>query len=428
MTMLSVQQAETIIFDLVQPLDAMRDAEVIDLLTASGRILAMPVTSQLDFPHWDNSAMDGYAVRYADVQNSSAEQPTVLEIVEEIPAGRKPQNSIQPGQAARILTGAMMPEGADTVVMQEVTRKEGDRIYILSAPKPQAFVRHRASFYQAGTPLLEPGIPLNAPEIAILASAQCTQLSVYRRPRVAILSTGDELVTPAQPLQVGQIVDSNQYALAALVAQSGGIPQMLGIIPDEPEALKNAIAQAIASADMVISSGGVSVGDYDYVDQILASLGAEIHIRAIAIKPGKPLTFATFQRQQLETSEQSSMPHALCFGLPGNPVSSLVTFWRFVQPALKKLSGLSHSWKPMFVQARSHHDLRSDGKRETYLWGQIHLVNGVYEFQLAGGSQNSANFINLAQTNGLAILPVGQTLIPAGETVQVLQVGLPIGN
>ncbi|GET39808.1 molybdopterin molybdotransferase MoeA [Microseira wollei] len=419
--MLSVQQAEEIIFNRVQPLDAKLDAEVADLLAASNRILAMPVTSDLDFPHWDNSAMDGYAVRSADVEGCSAEQPAVLEIVEEIPAGKQPQHTIQPGQAARIFTGAMMPEGADTVVMQEVTRLSGSRVVILAAPKPQAFVRHRASYYQAGTPLLMPGIPLFAPEIAILASAQCPQVSVYRHPRVAILSTGDELVTPDRPLQPGQIVDSNQYAMAALVAQSGGIPLLLGIVPDQPLALKNAIASALTSADIVVSSGGVSVGDYDYVDRILESLGAEIHLRAVAIKPGKPLTFATFKRGEAQRP-------VLYFGLPGNPASSLVTFWRFVQPALKKLSGLAQGWKPMFVQARAGQDLRSDGKRETYLWGQMHLIEGGYEFQLAGGSHSSGNLINLSRTNGLAVLPVGITSINAGEAVQVLQVGLPFGD
>lgn len=425
--MLSVQQAEEIIFNRVQPLDATLDAEVVDLLTASDRILAMPVTSHLDFPHWDNSAMDGYAVRYADVEGCSAEQPAVLEIVEEIPAGKKPQHTIQPGQAARIFTGGMMPEGADTVVMQEVTRLEGSRVLILAAPKPQAFVRHRASYYQAGTPLLMPGIPLYAPEIAILASAQCPQVSVYRRPRVAILSTGDELVTPDQPLQPGQIVDSNQYAIAALVAQSGGIPLLLGIVPDQPLALENAIASALNSADIVVSSGGVSVGDYDYVDRILESLGAEIHLRAVAVKPGKPLTFATFKRIK-QTGDGELKRQILYFGLPGNPASSLVTFWRFVQPALKKLSGLAQGWKPMFVQASAGQDLRSDGKRETYLWGQIHLIDGSYKFQVAGGSHSSGNLINLARTNGLAILPVGITSIKAGEAVQVLQVGLPLGS
>ena len=419
--MLSVNQAEAIILDLVQSLDADRDAEFVSLLTAIERILADSVISKLDFPHWDNSAMDGYAVRYEDVQHCSSEQPASLEVVEEIPAGRSPQRSIKPGQAARILTGAVMPNGADTVVMQEQTRKEGDRIMILAAPKPQAFVRHQASFYQAGSVLLPPGIMLQAAQLAVLAAAQCTQLKVYRRPRVAIISTGDELVKPDQMLNPGQIVDSNQYALTALVTQTGAEPLQMGIVPDQPKALRRAITSAVATSDVILSSGGVSVGDYDYVEQILESLGASIHVRAVSIKPGKPLTVAKFA-----ASTASNHKPVLYFGLPGNPVSALVCFWRFVQPALKKLSGLADSWGPVFVQARSRHDLHSDGKRETYLWGQLHLVNGYYEFHLAGGSHSSGNLINLAQTNGLAVLPVGQSLISSGQQVQVLQVGSPV--
>lgn len=283
--MLSVSDAQAIILNLVQPLDRQRDTEVVDLLTADSRILATPVTSPLDFPHWDNSAMDGYAVRYEDVQHSSTKQPTVLEIVEEIPAGYQPKSTIQPGQAARIFTGAVIPAGADTVVMQEKTRREENRVYILDAPKSQEFVRHKASFYQAGTQLLPAGIKLNASEIAVLAAAQCPQLTVYRRPRVAIFSTGDELVTIDQPLQPGQIVDSNQYALAALVRQSGAEPLILGIVKDDPVALEKVITHAVAIADIVLSSGGVSVGDYDYVDKILESLKAKIHIRAVEISP-----------------------------------------------------------------------------------------------------------------------------------------------
>lgn len=419
--MLPISQAEAIILNLVQPLDEQRDGEVVSLLTAIERILAAPVVSKLDFPHWDNSAMDGYAVRYEDVQHCSQEQPTVLEIVEEIQAGRSPQSSIAPGQTARILTGAVMPKGADTVVMQEYTQREGDRVTILAAPEPQAFVRHQASFYQAGTPLLSPGIMLQATQLAVLAAVQCNQLKVYRRPRVAIISTGDELVKPDQHLQLGQIVDSNQYALTALVTQTGAEPWQMGIIPDRQNLLKQAISQAIASSDVVLSSGGVSVGDYDYVEQILASLGGEIHIRAVRMKPGKPLTVAKFA-----ASSATNHKPVLYFGLPGNPVSALVCFWRFVQPALKKLSGLANSWGPVFVQARSQHNLHSDGKRETYLWGQLHLVNGNYEFHLAGGSHSSGNLINLAQTNGLAVLPVGQTFICAGDQVQVLKVGSPV--
>ena len=417
--MLPSQQAEILILDLVQPI---ADQQTVGLDAVQGRILAAPVTGAIDFPHWDNSAMDGYAVRYADVQNCRPEAPITLAIIEEIPAGYQPQKIVQSGEAARILTGSMMPAGADTVVIQEETQRSGDRVTILAAPKPQAFVRRRAEYYQAGTPLLAAGTLLTAPEIAVLATAQCLQVPVYRRPRVAILSTGSELVSPDRPLQPGQIVDSNQYAIAALVAQAGAEPILLGIVPDQPEALKAAIAKAIATADVVLSSGGVSVGDYDYVDRILAELGAEIHIRAVAVKPGKPLTVATFAADRGSEAQSST----LYFGLPGNPVSALVTFWRFVQPALRKLSGLANSWRPMMVQGRSRQDLRSDGKRESYLWGKTHLVNGQYEFELAGGSHSSGNLINLAQTNSLAVLPIGQTAKAAGETVQIMLVNSPI--
>ena len=409
--MVSVSDAQAIILNLVQPLDLQRDTEVVDLLPANSRILAIPVTSPLDFPHWDNSAMDGYAVRYEDVQHSSAEQPAVLEIVEEIPAGYQPKSTIQLGEAARIFTGAVIPAGADTVVMQEKTRREENRVFILAAPKPQEFVRHKASFYQAGTQLLPAGIKLNASEIAVLAAAQCPQLSVYRRPRVAIFSTGDELVPIDQPLQSGQIVDSNQYAIAALVKENGAEPLLLGIVKDNPVALEKVIAHAVAIADIVLSSGGVSVGDYDYVSKILESLRAKIHIQSVEIRPGKPLTVATFPTQN----------SALYFGLPGNPAAVLVTFWRFVLPAIKKLSGITGGWEPAFLKVRSHDELRSDGRRETYLWGKLHLIDGVYEFHKANGSNSSGNLINLAQTNALAVLPVGKTLIYPQEEVQVLQ-------
>ncbi|MDF5708693.1 MAG: molybdopterin molybdotransferase MoeA [Nostoc sp. S4] len=413
--MLSVSDAQAIILNLVQPLDKQRDTEVVELLAAANRILAMPVTSTLDFPHWDNSAMDGYAVRYEDVQHSSSEKPTVLQIVEEIPAGYQPKSTIEPGQAARIFTGALMPAAADTVVMQEKTRREENRVFILAAPKPQEFVRHKASFYQAGTQLLPAGIRLNTSEIAVLAAAQCPQLNVYRRPRVAIFSTGDELVAVNQALQPGQIVDSNQYALAALVRESGAEPLLLGIVKDEPVALEKVITHAAAIADIVLSSGGVSVGDYDYVDKILESLKAQIHIQAVDIRPGKPLTVATLPA--------SHSP--LYFGLPGNPASVLVTFWRFVLPAIKKISGITQGWEPVFLKVRSHDELRSDGKRETYLWGKLHLIDGVYEFHKAGGSHSSANLINLAQTNALAVLPPGKALISPQEEVQVLQLIIP---
>lgn len=402
--MLSVNEAESLILTSVQPL---QEREIVSLEAAGNRVLAQTIASELDFPYWDNSAMDGYAVKYSDVQDWDASHPRALKIIEEIPAGCRPQKTLQSGEAARIFTGAMLPEGADTVVMQEMARREGDFVFILSAPAaPQAFVRRRGEFYQRGNPLLLPGIALKAPEIAVLATAQLTQLSVYRRLRVAIFSTGDELVSPSQPLQAGQIVDSNQYALAAAAASQGAIVQRLGIVSDEPQQLREKIAQAVAQADIVLSTGGVSVGDYDYVEQILAELGGEIHIRSVAIKPGKPLTFATFANG------------CLYFGIPGNPVSALVCWWRFVQPALRKLSGLRDGWQPIFVPARVCQPLHSDGRRETYFWGQFETISG--EFRLAGGSQSSGNLIALAGANALAVLPVGKTTVSTGEEVRVM--------
>lgn len=406
---MSVQEAETLILQLVKALDAERHTEMVGLRTAIDRILAAPIQSQLDFPHWDNSAMDGYAVRFEDVRSCSAEHPVALEIVEEIPAGDLPRKPIQAGQAARILTGSMMPAGADTVVMQENVEAQNGKVAIFSPPAELgAFVRYRGAFYQAGNPLLQPGVVLKAPEIAVLAAAQCTDVPVFRRPRVAVLSTGNELILPEQPLHPGKIVDSNQYALEALLTQMGAEPVEIGIVRDDPIELKQAILSAIESADVVISSGGVSVGDYDYVDRILTELGAEIHVRSITIKPGKPLTFATFPNS------------VLYFGLPGNPVSALVTFWRFVQPAIRKLSGLAEGWEPTFVNAVTSQELRSDGKRESYAWGHLSIEQGAYVFHLAGGRQNSANLINVAGTNALGRMAIGQTQIPAGATIPVL--------
>ncbi|NRB07328.1 MAG: molybdopterin molybdotransferase MoeA [Richelia sp.] len=411
--MLSVKDAETIIFNLVQPLQYPQDTEVVDL-SSENRILATPITSQLDFPHWDNSAMDGYAVRYADVQQATKDKPVYLEIVEEIQGGYQPQSNIQQGQAARIFTGAVMPKGADTVVMQEESRRESDRVIILNAPKYQEFVRHQGSYYQAGSQLLPVGIRLNAPEIAVLAAVQCPRVNVYRKPKIAILSTGDELVTPNQPLKPGQIVDSNQYALAALVRQMGIEPLIMGIIPDDKEALQQAIDSSISHADIVLSSGGVSVGEYDYVEKIITHLQGQIHVHAVAMKPGKPLTFTTFKRNNRPV---------LYFGLPGNPVSALVTFWRFVQPAIAKLSGVVDGWQPQFVNAVATRDLHGAGKRETYLWGKLSLVDGMYQFHLAGGNHSSGNLINLAQTNALAVIRLGENLIAAGDAVKVLKIG-----
>lgn len=404
--MLPVKDAENLILNHVQ---ALTETEPVSLDAVAGRVLATPVSSNLDYPHEDNSAMDGYAARSRDLTEASPDQPVTLEVVAEIPAGVPPHQTLKTKQAARIFTGGVLPIGADTIIMQEETEREGDRVTVFSAPTPGQFVRQQGSFYQAQQPLLPSGITVGAPELAILAAMQCQEISVYCRPRVSIFSSGNELITPDQTLQRGQLVDSNQYALTELVKAQGAIPIPLGIIPDERESLKRAIAQAISSSDFVISTGGVSVGDYDYIEQILRELGGEIQINSVAIKPGKPLTFATF-------------PNCYYFGLPGNPVSALVTFWRFLSPALKKLSGQTNNLQPSFIKAKAEQKLQGNGKRETYLWGQLETVAGEYKFHVAGGSHSSGNLINLAQTNALAVIPVGETIISPQEMVEVMPI------
>ncbi|MEM6451546.1 MAG: gephyrin-like molybdotransferase Glp [Cyanobacteria bacterium P01_D01_bin.105] len=439
--MFTAAEAERLIFTLVT---SVQETEMLELMGAKhdlmARVLAAPVRSKLDFPHWDNSAMDGYAVRAADMK----QLPVTLEIIEEIPAGKRPQKTVNSGQAARIFTGAMMPEGADTVVMQEETTCDGNEVKLLNRTEkrveqkiePGTFVRKRGSFSKVGDILLPAGRSLTPAEIALIAAAQQTQVRVYRRPKVAILSTGNELAQANEPLNPGQIVDSNQYALSALVAQTGAIPIPLGIVKDDREAVKAAIASALSQADMVISTGGVSVGDYDYVDDILAELGATLHIRSVAVKPGKPLTVATIDSANADSANADSAKDSangsangsvqsrqVYFGLPGNPASAMVGFWRFVAPAIAKLSGrLESDWGPTLVWAEATSELNAGGRRETYLWGQLQAGKDGYQFGRAAGSHSSGNLVNLANTSGLGIVPQGETSIAIGQRVRVLAI------
>ncbi|MEA5419985.1 gephyrin-like molybdotransferase Glp [Spirulina sp. CCNP1310] len=397
--MLSVQVAEDLILNAIHP---PQEAETVALTTALGRVLAQPVTSPGDLPPWDNSAMDGYAVRSPDVHSC----PVTLEVVEEIAAGQVPCHQLQPGEAARIFTGAMVPPGADAIAIQEETQREGDRVTLLNPPQP-GFIRKQGSYCRQGEVILPAGTRIGPAEMAVLATVQALSLLVYPQPKVAIFSTGNELIPPDATLQPGQIVDSNQWALTAAVSQLGAIAIPLGIVPDQPDALRAKMEAAISQADLVLSTGGVSVGDYDYVEGLLGELGGDIQIRSVAIKPGKPLTVANF-------------PQCLYFGIPGNPVSALVTFWRFIAPALRKRAGLAAPWGPQWVEGRSPQTLKADGKRETYLWGQLHWPQGRPEFHPASGGHNSGNLINLARTTALAVLPVGVKEIAAGEPVQIL--------
>ncbi len=406
--MLTADQATQIIIALSKPL---LTTETVSLNQALDRILAQPIVSKLDFPHWDNSAMDGYAVRWSDFQANATNQPISLKIVETIPAGVLPTKPVSSGEAARIFTGAMLPAGADTIVMQEQTILAGEMVKIQQAPQALGeFVRTQGDYAHRGDLLLSTGTRLLPPAIAVLAAAQYAEVQVYQRPKVVIISTGDELVSPEQILQPGQIVNSNQYALVALVQQWGGEPICLEIVPDQPAALAATMQQAIDQADIVLSTGGVSVGDFDYVDRVLAELGGHIHLTAVAVKPGKPLTVATFEREDRSV---------LYFGLPGNPVSALVSCWRFVYLSFQRLAGIPAP-RLVWQNAITTQALLSNGQRENYLWGQVSCVHGRYQFTPVAGGHNSGNLINLALANGLALMPVGVQQILAGNEVAVL--------
>jgi molybdopterin molybdotransferase len=403
--MISIQQALEIILENQQPLGEIIE---LDLLHCLGYVLAEDIQSQQDFPYWDNSAMDGYALRYEDLEDLDC--PITLKVIEEIPAGIIPKNIIKKGEAARIFTGAMLPNGSDTIVMQEQTKRDGQNVLILTKPQSLgAFVRKRGEYYKAHTPLLIAGHRLKTQDIPLLTIAERAQVRVYRRPKIAIFSTGDELKKPGTPLEAGQIVDSNQYALASLVKELGCEPICLGIVPDLPEKTREMIELALKSSDVVLSTGGVSVGEYDYVEETLRQLGGNILINSVAIKPGKPLTVASF-----------SECNKLYFGIPGNPVSTLVVCWRLISPALKKLSGQCEDLLPKIILVSSQSRLTSDGKRETYLCGQLKIIEGKLTFYLSNQNQSSANLIHLAKTNALAILPIGCREIPIGESVMVL--------
>ncbi|WP_227498603.1 gephyrin-like molybdotransferase Glp [Synechococcus sp. PCC 7336] len=412
--LMPVLTAAQLVLDCAQPLGP----EWVPLAAARDRILARDLLSPQDFPAANTSSMDGYAVRHADI----ATIPCQLAVSATLPAGTVTTEPLQPGRAVRIFTGSQLPPGADTVVMQEDTERLDEcSVRILEPYSLGKFVRSAGQFCRVGDVLVRKGQRLAAPEVALLAAVRQLNVRVYRRPRVTLFSTGDELVRADQKPGPGQIVDSNQPGLEALVQAAGGLPQCLGIVRDTTAGqisggkakLKRTIAQALTCTDLILSSGGVSVGDYDLVEEVLAELGATIHIRKVAIKPGKPFTFATFE------SAFPPGPQVLYCGLPGNPVSAMVCFWRFVKPLLRKLQGELPPWSPSFPRAIATAELRAGGKRETYLWGNVRVEDGQLRFAPAN-EHGSGNLVNLAGTNALAILAIGQTCIAAGEPVPVL--------
>ena len=421
MTMLPVAEVEKIILNLVKPFDPEFDSEILPLSQTLNRILAEEIKSELDFPHWDNSAMDGYALRYADLENL---QEIKLAIApKDIPAGVATSRTLAQGECIRIFTGGMLPIGADTVVMQEDSDLLGNFLQLKVKPQQGEYVRRKGEFIQAGTTLVTAGTKLGATEIGALASARCQQVKVFRQPKVAIISIGNELVSleDSQLLQAGQIIDSNLYALSTLINQSGAIAIPFGVVRDNRQELESVMRRAIATADIVISTGGVSVGDYDYVDELLVKIGADIHVQSVAIKPGKPLTFASFTRA---LNVNRSEDKVLYFGVPGNPVSAMLSFWRFIRGAIAKLNGSNETyWYPQFIRAVTTEDLHAQGRRETYLWGKLTYAKGNPIFQPVKNYLNnysSGNLISAIGTNALAVMRINQTYVPAGDEALIM--------
>ena len=296
------------------------------------RILAQPLQSDRLLPPWDNSAMDGYAVRAAEIVVG-----TPVPLVGVVAAGHPTSQTLAPGTCLRIMTGAPVPQGADAVIMREEAEEEADRVRFRSPARPGQHIRRAGEDIRPGDRLLPAGAALAAGEVGVLAAIGRTLVEVHRRPQVAVLSTGDELVPADRVPGPGQIVNSNSHALAAQIHEAGGIPRLLPIAQDDPDTLRAAFADALR-ADVVVSSGGVSVGQFDYVRDVLAELGAVEQFSRVAMKPGKPLTFS-----YIDSGSGQAGRRVLWFGLPGNPASSMVSFELFVRPALRRMCGLPES-------------------------------------------------------------------------------------
>ena len=394
--MLSVEEARQQMLNTIPVLPT----EKREILNCAGYVLAEALHAEENIPPFDNSAMDGFAVRAADVQNASETKPAVLTVVETIAAGYAPTKQVAPGQTARIMTGAMMPEGADAVVMQEVTQRDGDEVKIFEGVDKTGNVRFTGESVAEGQQVMGKGKYLRPPEVSMLASLNCPEVIVYRKPTVAIVSTGDELTPLGEPLEPGKIRDSNRYGLYAQVEEAGGIPIDMGIAPDDEAETERIFRAALAKADALITSGGVSVGEHDVVKSVLARLG-KINFWRVAMKPGKPQAYGIADGKPI-------------FGLPGNPVSSLVVFELFVRPALLKMAGHTELLRPIFKATLAEPVTNRDG-RVNYMRAILKASNGQYTAETTG-PQGSGILHSLVLANGLITIPAGVTL-GAGETV-----------
>jgi molybdopterin molybdotransferase len=382
-------------------------AESIPLTDATGRVLAESVFSPSDLPLFDNSAMDGYAVRETDVRNTKPDAPVTLRIKARIPAGEFYSGEISSGECARLFTGSPMPRGANAVVMQEDTRVDAtrpDEALVCDSVQEGQSVRRQGEDVRKGTLLLEAGEIVTPGGIGLLAVAGVSQVCVGRRPAIGLLATGSELREAGSPLRPGQIYESNRAMLAPLVMSAGGAPRVFPIVPDTLEATRLALETAFAECDLVVTSGGVSVGEMDFVNAALEALGGERQFWKVAIRPGKPFVFGRFGEKFL-------------FGLPGNPVSAFVTFLLLVRPALRRWQGARSVALPTQPGVLGE-AICNPGDRRHFLRVQVNDEGKVF----SAGKQASHALASLAVANGLLDLPP-QTTLPAGAQVRVLGVG-----
>jgi len=390
----SFEEARKIILDSVVPLGI----EKVEILSAVGRVLAEDIAAPWDMPLWDNTAMDGYAVRAADCPAGAS-----LKLAGFLPAGGHMTAEVERGTAVKIMTGAPIPPGADAVVPYEETEEQGDQVFIKSAVKPRDHIRFTGEDVKLGETVLPAGTHLRPSEISMLASFGKIFVPVRRRARVAILSTGDELVEPGEALEPGKIINSNSLALAAAVMQAGGIPIMLGIARDNRDSLREKLVEGL-QADVLITSAGVSAGDCDFVRDVLSELMVVQAFWKIDIKPGRPTAFGLRDGKPV-------------FSLPGNPVSSLLTFEEFVRPALLKMMGHARVQRPM-VKATLQEDLRKKPGRVNFIRVAVTQENGEFLVQSAG-KQDTGFLKTLLLADGIAVIPAEKEDLKAGDRVDV---------